>query len=157
MSVARVRPRHGKIGLHPHGAAVRADETGLERQGFLLAGQQGFDPLAGAVGMVGVAEVEQIARAQGLGFVPGQRAKRTVHVEEATFRRAQTDSDRRMFDRCLVQMVILKHGDAVSRMRQSRGVPGLEPAVSPVRAVWLHSAGGWRLASYPMPVSWAAQ
>ncbi|ARU25237.1 alkyl hydroperoxide reductase subunit C (plasmid) [Ralstonia solanacearum] len=26
-----------------------------------------------------------------------------------------------MFDRCLVQMVILKHGDAVSRMRQSRG------------------------------------
>ncbi|RFC01512.1 hypothetical protein DDJ70_32245 [Klebsiella michiganensis] len=26
-----------------------------------------------------------------------------------------------MFDRSLVQVVVLKHGDAVSRMRQSRG------------------------------------
>ena len=110
-----------KIGLYPHGTAVLAHEAGFHRQRFALAGEQRFNAIARALGVIGVAEIEQTARAQRLRFMACQRAQRTVHVEESTLRRAQANPYRRMFDRSLVQVVVLKHGDAFSRMRQSRG------------------------------------
>ena len=77
----------GKVGLYPDRATVLAHQARFQRKRLALTSQQCLHAIARAPGVVGVAEVEQIARAQRLGFMPRQRTQRAVDVEEATLRR----------------------------------------------------------------------